>query len=401
MMKKTITLILFLFCAGITSGQLPVDYIIHAKALRESGKTDMAISLLDSIIAKTQESRLYLERAESYVLNRNYSGAISDFNEANKLSHFSGEYGLSRIYALKGDANTALYHLERNLNSSFKKGEKEIMLEPAFGIIENKSEWRQFWKKEWFSFTERSISQIEYLNSTGRIDESRDILLELKERYQSNRDIQYAEALIDLSAGKYTDVLKVLSGLIAVNPENEKYLRILALAQTGASNMAGASNTYSKLLDLGIADAKLLVLRTDCYRMTGENSKALSDIEKYLHYYPDSKEALSLAGKIVAASGDNLRAIEYFSKNLKLHPGDPECYIDRANSYFVSKSWDWAIMDYSMSLDLKPEDSQVWLNKGIALLKSGRVEDACHDFRKSFRLGNKSASKYISKNCIK
>jgi lipoprotein NlpI len=50
------------------------------------------------------------------------------------------------------------------------------------------------------------------------------------------------------------------------------------------------------------------------------------------------------------------------------------------NSYFISRSWDLAINDYSMSLDLKPANSDVWLNKGIALLNSGKVDDACHDF---------------------
>jgi L,D-transpeptidase ErfK/SrfK len=96
-----------------------------------------------------------------------------------------------------------------------------------------------------------------------------------------------------------------------------------------------------------------------------------------------------------------LYPLEYFSRNLKLHPNDPECYIDRANSYFISKSWDLAIDDYSMSLDLKPANSDVWLNKGIALLNSGKVEDACHDFRISFRQGNKRVADYISRNCIK
>ena len=76
-------------------------------------------------------------------------------------------------------------------------------------------------------------------------------------------------------------------------------------------------------------------------------------------------------------------------------------YIDRANSYFVAKSWDMAINDYSMSLDLKPANSDVWLNKGISLLNKGKVEDACHDFRKSFSLGNKRVTEYISRNCIK
>jgi tetratricopeptide (TPR) repeat protein len=400
-MKKIIILIWILLCTGTVSGQQAIDYIFKAKALTEAGKPDLAINLLTVAIAETKESRLYTERAEANIIKGDYSGAISDYNEANKLTPFSGEYGLSRIYALKGDAATALSHLEMNLNSSFRKSEKEIMLDPAFGPVENRSEWRQFWKKEWYNITERSISEIEYYISAGKIDESKVILSELKNSYQSNNDILYAEALINLSSGKYTDVIKSVSGLLALNPENEKYLRILAKAQTGVSNPAGASVTYTQLLGSGNADAELLILRAECYRKTGETDKALTDIEKYLEIYPENKAAISLAGKVEAESGDNLKALEYFSKNLKLHPNDPECYIDRANSYFVSKSWDWAIKDYSMSLDLKPGNSDIWLNKGIALLNSGRVEDACHDFRNSFSLGNKRAADYISRECIK
>jgi Flp pilus assembly protein TadD len=54
-----------------------------------------------------------------------------------------------------------------------------------------------------------------------------------------------------------------------------------------------------------------------------------------------------------------------------------------------------------MALDLEPGNSDTWLNKGIALLNSGKTEDACFDFRKSFSLGNKKAADYISRHCIK
>jgi tetratricopeptide (TPR) repeat protein len=400
-MKKIIALVWILTITVTVFGQQTVDYILKARALNSAGKPELAINLLTVAIAEKKESRLYVERAETKIITGAYSDAISDLNDANDITPFLGEYGLSRIYALKGDAATSLYHLEMNLNSPFRKGEKEIMLDPAFGPVENKSEWRQFWKKEWYSFTEKSISEIEYYISAGKIDESKAVLSDLKNSYQSNDDILYAETLINMASGKYNDVIKVVSGLIVLNPENEKYLRILAKAQTLASNPAGASVTYTQLFYSGVADAELLILRAECYRKTGENDKALRDIEKYLELYPENKIAISLAGKVEAISGDNLKALEYFSKNLKLHPNDPECYTDRANSYFVSKSWDWAIKDYCMSLDLSPEDSDVWLNKGIALLNSDKVDDACHDFRKSFSLGNKRASEYISNNCIR
>jgi len=105
---------------------------------------------------------------------------------------------------------------------------------------------------------EKSISEIEYYTSAGKLDESKDVLSELKKSYGSNPDIQYAEALIELASGKYPDAIKTITSLNASNPGNEKYLRLLAKAQTGASDPAGASSSYSQLLASGVADAGLI-----------------------------------------------------------------------------------------------------------------------------------------------
>ena len=388
-MKKTIILGLIFVLSGPVFGQETVDYLIKSRALKESGKPELSLNLLTTALNVSKDSRLYIERADAYLSSGNLNAAISDFNDANLIAPSSGEYGLSRVYATKGDAATSLYHLERNLNSTYRKGEKEILLDPSFGVIENKPEWRQFWKKEWYTTAEKSVSEIEYYISAGKIDESKDVLSELKKADHNSNEISYAEALINMASGKYVDVVRVISALLISDPQNEKYLRILAKAQALSANAAGASVTYSQLLNSGVADAELLMLRADCYRKTGETDKAMTDLVKYLSYYPENKTALSLAGKVESAGGDNIKALEYFNTNLRIHPNDAECYIDRANSYFVSKSWDWAIKDYSMSLDLNPGNSDIWLNKAISLLNSGKIEDACHDFKESFSLGNK------------
>jgi tetratricopeptide (TPR) repeat protein len=400
-MKKLITVAAILICSGILSAQEVVDYILKARAYADAGKAGQAISALNTAIAVKKESRLFVQRADVRISEGDYSGAISDYNEANSLVPASGEYGLSRVYALKGDASTSVYHLEMNLRSAFRRSEKEIMLDPAYGPVENTPVWRQFWKKDWYSFSEKRISEIEYYTNAGKTSDAEAVLNDLKSNSQDGDDILYAEALISLSSGKPAEAVKTISQLVTIYPENVKYLKILAKAQTAESNPAGASVTYSRIISSGFADAELFILRAECYKKTGETGKALIDIEKYLDLYPENRTALSLAGKVEAVSGDNIKALEYFSKNLELHPNDADCYNDRANSYFVSRSWDWAIKDYSMSLDLKPDNSDTWLNKGISLLNLQKTEDACHDFRKSMSLGNKRASEYISRECIK
>jgi tetratricopeptide (TPR) repeat protein len=399
--RRILTVLSALLLSGVTYGQTSYDILLRSKALTNTGKPEKVIYLLSSAPGIHSDSRLLAARAEAKLLEGDYTGAAADFNTANKLLPGSGEYGLSRLYAMKGDVATSLYHLEISMRSAFNRSEKEILLDPAFGRIENTPGWRQFWKKEWYSVRERKVSEIEYYVRSGKIIEAMAIMPELERDYPDNDDVVYAGALINAGSGKYGEAVKSLSGILAKEPDNTRYLKALASVQNSMANFAGASDSYTKLIGMETVDPELFMLRAECFRKTGEREKAMADITRYLTYYPESKAALSLAGKTESSSGNNLKALEYFSENLRFHPNDPECYLDRGNSYFISKSWQWAINDFSMSLDLDPGNSEAWLSKGIALLNSGKNEDACHDFRQAFALGNKKAVEYISRYCIK
>lgn len=400
-MKRILILFSLITSSFIMTGQDPAYYLMKSKALIDQGKSQEAEGILTKALQEFTDSRIYILRAEAFLSGGDYSKAINDLNSANNVTPLSGEYGLARIYGLKGDASTAIYHLESSMRSPYKKSEKEIMLDPSFSLIDNRPEWRQFWRNDWYSSLEKGLSEIEYNLSTGRKDEARNVLKDLSADYPDDKITLYTSSLVAFYDGKYGETVKMLTGIINENPGDEKALRLMAKVQESYSNYAGASDTYGKLLSVGIPDPEILIMRAECYKRTGEAEKALADILKYLDLYPGSKKAISFAGKVEAYSGDNLKALEYFSENLKLHPNDPDCYIDRANSYFVSKSWELALKDYSMALDLNPENPEAWLNKGISLLGVGKTDDACFDFRESFRQGNRKATEYISRNCIK
>lgn len=400
MIRKAILSLTVILLTLTVSGQSAYDLLLKAEAMTSEGNPGKAVSVLSGFPGLSSDSRLLKALGEAQLKEGDIRGAIASFNSANRLETGTGEYGLAKAYALSGDASTSLYHLERSMKSKFRKSEKEIMLEKAFEKMENRPEWRQFWKTEWYTFPELKISEIEFYLKAGRTEEARKQLAELERNYSGHESVLFGRALLESASGRFSGAVASLSALVAAEPADEKYLRALAEAQTGASNHAGASSTYTRLIELEVPDADLVLLRAASYRMTGERQKAMDDIERYLSIFPGSKKGLSLAGKTESALGNNLKALEYFSENVKLHPNDPECYIDRADAYLLSKSWQWAINDYSMSLDLQPDNSRVWLNKGIALLNSGKKADACHDFRKAFSMGNRKAVEYLGKYCM-
>jgi len=401
MIKKTAFLVFSLYLTLYVGGQSSYDAILKSRALTSAGEEIKAIGMLTAAISEKEDGLLYAERADACLLAGDYSGAINDFNKANTLITGAGEYGLARIYALKGEAASSLLHLERNLLSGFRRSGKEVLLDPAFAGIENTPEWRQFWKRDWYTELETGVSEIEYYVSSGKKPEAAEKLRELQAIYKGKDEVEYASALVSLSTGKPGEAVTILSAITNGSAGNEKHLRLLAKAQTDASNPAGASATYTRLLNQEVPDAELFLLRAECYRKTGETGRAMADIEKYLSLYPLHKTALRLAGQVSSAAGNNIKALSYFSKNIGNNPGDPDCFIDRANSYMALKSWEPAINDYSMSLDLNPSNPEAWLSKGIALIHSGKTEDACHDFRFALNYGSRRATDYISRYCIK
>ncbi len=100
-MRKVVIIVLVLIISYTSYGQLTTDYLLKAKALNEAGKPDLAIELISGAIDEKGDNRLMLLRADAKLLKGDYSGAITDYNEANKIEPTSGEYGLSRVYAIK------------------------------------------------------------------------------------------------------------------------------------------------------------------------------------------------------------------------------------------------------------------------------------------------------------
>lgn len=399
--KYLFGIIIFFAVIQDAAPQMISEDLMKAEALLSAGKTDIAVSELNKAILANQDYRLLLKRAEINIHLKNFSPAISDLTEANKQNPGSGEYGLARIYAMKGDVETSLYHLDLNLRSVHKKSEKEILLDGAFSSVERRQEWRSYWNMEHYTVLERKVSEIGFYISSGKQDLAAELLNEIETEYPASEEVLYSKALIAVNNGRYNEAFKLLSELTLKSPDEIRYLNLLARAQEGSLNSAGATVTYTKILDAGTSDAGILLSRAAAFRKTGENDKALADVNKYLEFYPANSNALSLSGKLYAITGDNLKAIEIFNRNINLHPNDASLFIDRANSYFSARSWELAINDYSMALDLDPGNPEAWLSKGQALINSGRTMEACHDLKRALGLGNKRASELISRNCIK
>ena len=395
-------LLLFIVLQGsIVSAQDINEYLTRAAAFKDRALYPDAIALYTEAIGKSDDYRLFKGRAEAFLLTGDIDAAVSDYIMANKLKPGSGYLGLARSYAISNDTEKAIGNLQNHLRSDFRLPRKEILLDAYFSSLEETPEWRQLWKNKWYNQLEEAVAEVEYYINAGKIKQAEDILSGVENMYHEQDRILYLKALISSAGNENKRALEYLNEAVAENDAEYSTwkLYIEQLAETG--NSLGAANECDRALGHFPEQTELIFMKAENLRKANDRDRALEAAEEYLGLYPEDEHSNRLAGLIAGEKGEYNKALRYFSTNIENNPGTAQCFNDRADIYLKIKSWDAAVYDYSMSLDLWPRNGDVYYSKGIALLNSGKTEEACHDFRMAMRYGNRKASGMISKYCIR
>jgi len=320
---------------------------------------------------------------------------------AENLKQGSGMYGLAGSAAAEGDARAASSYMEAHLRSQYRKSEPSIMLDETFKPVSSSPEWKSIWKKEWYKGYERKSWEIDYSLKSGRTDLAEEAWGELSALYPDMPVTDYNNARILMSKGRYREAADILARLTVNKETPAEWLYALAEAHAGEGSWYAAATVYTRLIDAGAPDPQLILLRARMLIRAGDRESAKRDMERYLSIDPDDTGALGLIGKTYAEEGAIYEALPYLNANIEKHPGEPAAFRIRGDAWLAARTWDKAAEDYTMSLDLDPEDAGVNLNMGIALINGGRADDACHYLRQARRLGEKDATQYLSKYCIK
>jgi len=400
-MKKSILFLLIVCVPAIIAGQGTYDEILRAVSLSERGEADEAATLLAGTGAISSDAGMLLVRGDIFLKAGRINDARRDFTLAENLQHGSGIYGLARCAAAEGDARAATAWLETHLKSPQRKSEPEILLDDSFKSLSSSAEWKSLWKKDWYKGYERKSWEIEQYLKANRTDMGVATWEDLKAVYPDMPVTDYCEARILMSRGKFSDAAGILAKLTADAEVPALWNYTLAEAYAGAGNYYAAATTYGKLIDAGYPDPQLLIDRSRMLVRAGDRDAARRDLGRYLAIDPDDTGALGLIGKIYAEEGAIFEALPYLNTNIDKHPGEASAYSLRGDAWMAARTWDKATEDYSMSLDLNPEDGTANLNMGIALINSGKAEEACYYLRKAKAMGEKDATQYLAKYCIR
>ena len=400
-MKKIFLCTVILLAVRIVSGQQYFDNLLRSVILAERGEAEKAAMILGDLKETETDPALLVIRGDIYLKAGMTGAAKSDFMKAESLSQGAGLYGLARCAAVTGDVKTAVALLESHLKSLHRRTEPEILLDDIFGKISATPEWRGLWKKDWYRIDERKSWEIDYYLKANRPDQAAAAYAELSALYPGMPVTEYCNARILLDQERYSQAAAILADLTSAEDVPPEWIMALAAAREGEGNHYAAASLYDRLIRSHYPEPDLLLMRSRMLLRSGDREAAKREMQRYYSIDPDNTEALGLIGKTYAEEGAIYEALPYLNENIEKHPGEPSAFSLRGDAWLAARTWDRAAEDYAMSLDLDPENGQVNLNLAVALINSGRSDDACYYLRRARSLGIREANGYLARHCLK
>lgn len=400
-MKKILFSLAVVLASQMASGQTGYESLLRAVSLAGRGEPKEAVALLPATADLNGDAALLAVRGDIYLKASMVREAKSDYMRAESLRQGAGLYGLAKCAAAEGDVKTAVSLLEAHLRSDLRKSEPQILLDNAFKAVSASTEWRTLWKKDWYKVYERKSWEIENYLKSGRNDLAEGSYAELASLYPEMPVTEYCHARILMSSGRYREASEILASVTQDSDTPASWLYALAEAREGEGDHYAAATVYDRLISARTPDPGLLLKKARMLIRSGDRDAAKKEMQRYISIDPDNTEALGLIGRTYAEEGAIFEALPYLNENVEKHPGEASAFRLRGDAWLAARTWERAAEDYTMSLDLDPDNGAVNLNLGIALVNSGRSDEACHYLRRARSLGVREATDYLAKYCLR
>lgn len=157
---------------------------------------------------------------------------------------------------------------------------------------------------------------------------------------------------------------------------------------------------FSKAIAQNIKEDSVYLFRGAAYTNLAKYDSALADMTQLLKKQPKSKDGLTWRAKIYTSKKDTAAAMADYDTYLKHYPKDSTGYWQRAILHHNKRDYTKAIADYSKVLEFaKGTNDNVYYYRGVCYELLEKKTEACADFEKAKKAGNKSADARIKKLC--
>jgi len=399
-MKTLKLLIILLFLSCNIFAQEEYEEYFYAIAATHYSENEKAIEHYNNIaILFNDKDFFFIEKGEIYYKLEKYDNAISDFKNAEKLNSNEGLLQLAKCYAIKKNIDSSIFYLEKYLSQYNKIPKYEITLDKAFEKTKKTEEWKNLWKKTWYSEVETKINKAIYLKNQGKYLEALDELNSVLKKNKKNHKAYFIKGEIFYAAKNCKNAIKNYSKAIKIKPKNTEYLIARAKSYNNLKKYKKAENDYNTAIKLNPRNIQIYYKRALILNKLKKYNEAKNDITIYIKYFDKEIEVFYNCGLIYYNSEDYIGSLKYLNTAIEKNNTNAKYYYARANAYSKAQTYGYAIDDYSMALDLNPNLTDIYLQMGITEQEAGNTENACIFWQKSIKNKDYRANNYILKYC--
>lgn len=146
--------------------------------------------------------------------------------------------------------------------------------------------------------------------------------------------------------------------------------------------------------------AALSAIYTDrgmAYLRSGDNDRAIADLDQAIQLDPKNSRAFDLRGELFLVKGDPGLALQEYDRAVAANPKDFEAFNQRGNFYLRVDRPVEAVADYDKALALNGRSVSVYTNRGAAYGAQGQLDRAIADLNKAISLDAKFPAAYDSR----
>ncbi|MBD3320628.1 MAG: tetratricopeptide repeat protein, partial [Chitinivibrionales bacterium] len=204
--------------------------------------------------------------------------------------------------------------------------------------------------------------------------------------------IVLADAL--LKNKNYAGAIQHFEKLASKNPGNIEYWRKLATCYEKTQKKDKLAKADKKIAELDAKDVPSR-MRYGAYLLAKKNDKdALEIYEELAKLAPKNAEVFKNLYQISQRLGDNTKALTYVNKYLALNPEDAEAFRDKGDFLYEKKDLDGALAAYRRALKLNPGISGFYARYAEIVIAKGQHDEAIRAIKGKIKNGNATVDDY-------
>ncbi len=217
---------------------------------------------------------------------------------------------------------------------------------------------------------------------------------------QVNYQYFLREANNDLMNEKYVDAVNKLNTAILYNPDGFEAYFLRGIAKFSLGDYEGASNDFTKTLDIHRLYTRAYFYRGICYNMLKDYGKAFKDFEKALEIDPFNPDVYMGMGDNRLDVHDYKGAIKDYTEAIKLDKKKYSAYLNRGVALHFLNEDSLAIANIDTAISLKRYMMEAWLKRGMIYYEIDSLDKALSDFNHALSIDSSYLLTYFQRGLV-